>query len=322
MSNSVPIHPHASPAIAASEQPRLSVVVACTGTPSGFRSRLGSLAAACEDLNVEIIVVDGSPDGGVASSLDGTSGRTVVARLAHPRALVPHLWAAGVDRCRGRIIALTTGEMRVGPSWARTLIEEIEAGAAAAGGPIRLASRSGPSGWAIFYLRFWSHLDESLSSRRPVPQLPGENVAYVADQLSRRRALLSHGVWEAELNQAIAADGGGIVRAGGAAAEFAPAQTFRAMVLGRLAHGRHSGATRIRRGERRRWHVVASAPAVPLLLAARAARGVLPARRHQARFLLSLPWFLVLAAAWAIGEAWGALQGSGVASMSELVGSA
>jgi hypothetical protein len=52
---------------------------------------------------------------------------------------------------------------------------------------------------------------------------------------------------------------------------------------------------------------VLAAPIVPLVLAQRAARRVWPSGRDRGRFVVSLPWFLVLAGAWAAGEAWGAL---------------
>jgi hypothetical protein len=53
--------------------------------------------------------------------------------------------------------------------------------------------------------------------------------------------------------------------------------------------------------------IVVAAPFVPLILVWRAAWRALREREHRKRFLLALPLFLALAAAWAAGEAHGAL---------------
>ncbi len=308
---------HSSPR-ESSERPQISIVVARDDAQADLRGCVQALRAACRDLQAEIIVVDASPDAAAVPALDG---QTAVLRLAHPKALVPHLWAFGVSGCRGHVVALTTADVRVDPGWARALLAGIDDGAAACGGPLRPARTCGPAAWGIFYLRFWSHLADSSDGPRPVSQLPGENVAYRSDQLDRRRALLSHGLWEVDVNRAITADGGALVRTGEAAVEFAPAQGFGRMVRTRIAHGRHSGASRTRRGERTAWQVVAASPIVPLVLAVRAGRRALAARHHRLRFVLGLPWFLVLAGAWAIGEVRGAIGGAHVAALSELTGS-
>jgi hypothetical protein len=52
--------------------------------------------------------------------------------------------------------------------------------------------------------------------------------------------------------------------------------------------------------------VLAAAPLVPAVLALRVARRVLPLGGHRWRFVAGLPLFLVLATAWAAGEAVGA----------------
>jgi hypothetical protein len=56
--------------------------------------------------------------------------------------------------------------------------------------------------------------------------------------------------------------------------------------------------------------IVLAAPLVPFVLAMRAARRVAASHRDTMRLITALPWFIVLAACWAAGEAWGALRGT------------
>jgi hypothetical protein len=216
------------------------------------------------------------------------------------------------------MIAFTTAQLRVKPSWARAIVQELERGTAATSGPLALGQHSSPVDWATFYLRYAQFLDVSIRKPVTVAQMPGENCAYQADELYRRRALLSHGFWEVEMNRAILAEGGRMTRVPDAEAVFGPASTFKAACLNRFAHGRHSGADRIRRGERSPWQILSASPVGPLVLVLRAVRRVMRIREHRIRFTVALPWFLVFACSWAAGEAWGAVQGSGIGAMSDL----
>ena len=77
------------------------------------------------------------------------------------------------------------------------------------------------------------------------------------------------------------------------------------MAARRFAHGRHSGSFRVRSGIRTRWQMVLGAPLVPFVLLVRVARRVARAPGHRTGFASSAGAFLVLAAAWAAGEAIG-----------------
>ena len=55
-----------------------------------------------------------------------------------------------------------------------------------------------------------------------------------------------------------------------------------------------------------RARIVAAAPLVPLVLVARVARRVWPLGRYRRHLLRAVPWLLLFASAWALGEAAGA----------------
>ena len=91
----------------------------------------------------------------------------------------------------------------------------------------------------------------------------------------------------------------------GAVVEYS--RSFRASTIlhHRYAHGQQFGSGRVTGGSRKAWQVLLAAPLVPLVLAVRAAPHAARAP-HPWRFLLALPWFVLLAGAWAAGEAVGA----------------
>jgi hypothetical protein len=80
----------------------------------------------------------------------------------------------------------------------------------------------------------------------------------------------------------------------------------------RFAHGRHFGAWRVADGQRRWWQIIAIAPAVPFLLVLRSGSRVLTSPRDRWPFLSVLPIVFSIAAAWAAGEAVGAVAGAGL----------
>ena len=91
----------------------------------------------------------------------------------------------------------------------------------------------------------------------------------------------------------------------GAMAWFTDDTALATMAARRFAHGRHSGSFRVRSGIRTRWQMLLGAPLVPFVLLVRVGRRVARAPGHMAGFVSSIGAFLVLAAAWAAGEAIG-----------------
>jgi hypothetical protein len=137
-----------------------------------------------------------------------------------------------------------------------------------------------------------------------------DNAAYRRDTLERHSASFADGFWEVDFHRRLRRENGGtrLEFIPGADAQFGPSSSFAPLARQRFAHGRHWGAWRVEQGVRSAWQVVVAAPLVPLVLGARIARRVLRRPSHRVRFVLSLPVVLALAAAWAAGEAVGALS--------------
>ncbi len=281
--------------------PDLTVVVAAVDSGTHLSRSLEALVRACGDLACEILVV--GPLGPAADHL-----RPGVTFLSAPAdSLTPELWARGIAQATGRVVALTTSHFAVSPGWGRALVDAIGGDTAAAGGPLTLARNTGPTDWAVFFLRYSAFLERSWSDGLTSGEIAGDNAAYRREDLVRHAPTFDRGFWEVDFHRLLRADGLSlrrVSRAGAALIGSFPVTTF---LRQRFAHGREFAAGDVRAGRRGRIGLVLRAPAVPFVMALRAARRV-GWRGDLLRFAGSVPMFLLYASAWAAGEATGALR--------------
>lgn len=285
----------------------LSIVVGSVNSARSIARCVASLEAACDGIDAEVIVVDASRDG----TLDRIGDARVTVRRMPPGTLTPRLWSKGYLSARGRVVAFTTGHLAVGSEWARALLREIAGGAAGAGGPLALAPTSGPVDWAVFYLRYSAFLETGRDVDN-LPEIPGDNAAYSGDLLRAHVDTFADGFWEVDFHRRLRGHdpAARLAFVSDAVAEFGPSDSLMNFARQRFAHGQHFGAWRVTVANRAALLVVAAMPLVPLVLLVRIARRVLRHPSHRRRFVGALPALAVLSAAWAVGEAWGALRAS------------
>jgi hypothetical protein len=284
--------------------PELSVVVGSVEAERSIGACLSSVAEACAGLTAEVLVVDASRDGSAERASDA-GGAEVLRRALGT--LVPDLWGEGIRRSRGRWVALTTGHCTVPPRWAHALLAGLRGGAAAAGAGLRPNPGIGATDRAVLHLRYGAFLGLTAGEQRPVDDLPGDNAAYVGEELrSFLAARPGRGFWEIEYHAELRRRGERLVAVPEATAGFGPAFPFPTIVRHRFVHGRHHGEWRVREGRQPRWRVLLPAPLVPLVLLVRGARRALGDPAHRRSFLAGAGPFLALSTAWAAGEAVGA----------------
>jgi hypothetical protein len=283
----------------------LTVVVACVDAARSIERCLSALQEACAGIRAQVVVVDASRD--ATARLVQERWPTIELLRFPPGTVVPRLWAAGVHVARGRAVAFTIGHLVVAPTWAHALVRGLQE-AAAVGGPLVLADQTHIVDWAVFYLRYSAVLPSQLPDGPVDREIAGDNAAYARAALARHASTLTNGFWETEFHRHLRREGGRLSAASQATAAFCASSPFWCIARHRYAHGRYFGASRVVEGSST-LRIVSAAPLVPLVLAWRAARRVLPDREHQRRFLLALPLFLVFATMWAFGEAHGALTG-------------
>ena len=276
------------------------MIVGSLDAAGTMRECLSALQAACEGIDAEILVADASLD--ESARLARESLPTARVLDLPVGTLVPALWGAGLREARGRVVAFTIAQCVVEPGWARGLLEGIGAGAAGVGGRLDVRRDTGATGRATFYLRYsvWLSVPDG-----PAHEIAGDNAAYDRESLLSVRDSSGGPFWEVEAHARLRAAGRTLVIHPGATAWFTDDTALGTMAGRRFAHGRHSGSFRVRSGVRTRWQMVLGAPLVPLVLLLRVGRRVARAPGHMTGFITSLGAFLVLATAWAAGEAIG-----------------
>ena len=283
--------------------PELSVVVASVEASQSIDACLDSMRNALADTDAELLVVDASGD----STAARVEERGIALLRCAPGTLTPDLWAEGIRRSRGRVVALTTGHCIVAPGWGRALVEAIHGTVVGAAGSLGLAPGAGLIDWAVFYLRYSEFIGFTNVSVDDVPSIPADNAGYDGESVRAYSASHAHGFWEVDFHRIERSRGRVLAFRSGAFAMFGRSFPFRTILRHRFAHGRHSGVWRLTVGDSSRARTLVSFPLVPFLLMSRIARRVVRQRHHRLRFLASAPIGFALATAWACGEAWGAM---------------
>ena len=285
----------------------LSVVVARPDFAAKVADCLDALARSCEHIAAEILVVQPFDLAPVASRDGGVRIRMV---RVDAGALVPQLWAAGIREAEGRSVALTLAACVVSPGWARAILDALNDGAAGVAGPIECADEVSVVDRAVYYLRYSAFLPSRVRDADVAGEIPGDNAAYRGSELRAEVDLLQQGFWEVLFHRVVRRNGGRLCTRRAATARFTGRVAMTDALRHRFAHGRHFGAWRVATQQRRAWEITAAAPFVPAVLAARAARRVAASPDDRWRYVAVLPIFLVIASAWAAGEALGAWRGA------------
>lgn len=281
--------------------PQLSVVVAAVGERPALEPTLRAIAEACEGFTVEVLVVGAARAGSTGSS---PSYRLVEAREDD---LVPVRWGRGVAECSAPLIAFTSTEFLVGRGWARKLLGALAGDVAGIAGTIGLPPGAGMTDTAMYLLRFSSFAPVGVASSGTVRDIPGDNAIYRAEDIRRHPDLLDGGFWEVEFHRRFEGEGRRLLLVPDQLAEFSASASLVVRALQRFRHGRQFGATRvINRGESW-WRILLASPLVPLVMVQRITQRIGRSSYGLRLVLKSAPALLLLAGAWASGEAVGGL---------------
>lgn len=251
----------------------------------------------------------------MVSAMEGTLARKTSSRYSNvrffgmsPGTLVPRLWSEGISESRGPVVALTISECSAVPAWASAMIEAISGGAAVAGGPFSLTANASTLDAAVFFLRYSAFLSEG--SHSTTEQIAGDNCVYSRAALEIGSWTRASGFWEHEVNKLLKQKGIPFAWVPRAIVQFGDGGGLTSNARRRFTHGRLFGASRTEHGESA-LRIAVAAPLVPFVLFGRAAARAWPTRQYRRRLIGSLPAFAVLSVSWALGEAVGAMGGSG-----------
>ena len=240
--------------------------------------------------------------------LDASAGdELVVERGERGSVLVPRLWARGIGRSRGDVVALTLGSMVPDAGWAEAVRQTLGDGPAGVGGAIEPASRMRALDWAIHLCRYSSYLlpfDE-----RDAEDLPGDNAAYRREAIEPLREVWASGFWETEVDEQLRGKGWRLRVTPRMTVRQGASVGFLAFCRNRFRHGLASGRHRARKfSAAGRIARALLFPAAALVMLARI-RGNAKARGRAEGFRRGLPHLAVFLEVWAAGEAAGYLRG-------------
>ena len=187
--------------------PELSVVIAVVDAAAlgngSLTAALDALAASCMRVSYEIIAV--LPDMSAETSVPPSMRDGVHVLHAPSGALTPVMWGAGLHVARGRVVAFTTAQMRVGIDWAPSLLRALDTrddkSIVGAGGPIELGTTDGAATDAAYFVRFSAFLPGLWNCVAPAADIPGDNAAYLRTALLQHKDLLTDGFWEVEFHR-------------------------------------------------------------------------------------------------------------------------
>ena len=288
-----------------SEDPLLSVIVACDGALEQLADRLGAIARACVGLSVEVIVVYAD----YTTITIPPQTLLSVTSLRSPSALVPVLWARGISASRGHVVALTTTQFRVREGWGHALLAAFRSpSVAAAGGRVVLAESPGVLRRAMFLVRYSEHMGDETATRPR--EIAGDNAAYLRAAVNSVRLREADGFWEVDIHRLLRGSGMTISSAPDAVAEFAPSLTLSEMLANRFVHGRHYGEYRVRTLRWPRWRALVVVPLVPALLFYRILIRMQGSGQRILSAVTAMPAMVLLLVVWAAGEGYGALARS------------
>ena len=282
--------------------PTLSIVVAASHAAATPNRCLAALAPQVTS-DTEVLVVSTAPERRVAREFPFATW--IDAR--GPR-LAPELWGLGVERARGRIIALTVTDCAPSPGWIRALLDAHRAPHAAIGGPIANAPDARLIDRAVYFVRYTAYMPPLRSGL--VDDIPGDNGSYkreaLADWLDE---ILRHGFWEVDINRRLRRQGATLWMEAGALMLHAGSFSILGFSRQRFAHGRRFGAAnRARMRSAERWARVVAWPLVPLLMLGRIAGRVFRRGDERLAFLLAVPLIVWFLACWSTGECVGLVR--------------
>ena len=221
--------------------------------------------------------------------------------------LVPVLWAEGIEHASAEIVALLGSNVVPAGDWVARVREGHAGSEAVLGGPIDPGAGLSVVDWAVYFCRYSAYMSPLVPDADL--EVPGDNASYRSDVLRQYHDVYRDGFWEPFVHAAMRADGHRLGFSPKRPVHHQPGTGIVRFCRQRFAHGRVHGESRSKSLPRVRVLVAAaSAPLVPLLMTARAARNVFVKRRHRVRFVLAAPLVLWFYCWWAAGELAGRIR--------------
>ena len=274
----------------------LTVVVAARAGEGDERACLSALAPQVEQARVLL----------VRDRLDGPPPPPWAEVLTVGGGLTPELWAAGIHAATGDVVALTATTTIPRPDWISATVGLHARGHVAVGGAIEPGADMRASDWAVYFCRYAPYM---LPIDGSATEAAADNGSYTRVVLARYADLYQEAFLEPFVHRALRRDGHRVAVEPDRVVEVSGGHRLGHFCRQRFRHGREHGRRRSAGSSRSAVLLAAmTAPAVPALMTARAARIVFAKRRLRGRFVRSVPLVVLCYSAWAAGELAGRLD--------------
>ena len=286
---------------------KLSVVVASIYSQTVLKKCLDSiLANDCK--NVEIIVAHNSTSQRNAA---GTTALRDICIIEFPeKAPLPVLWAAGIARASGEIIAITDSSCVVAENWISAILVAYQSDSPVIGGAVEMSEGKNLTDWAAYFCEYGQFMKPLEVGA--VEVLPGNNIAFKREVLENHPQFVENEFWKTYLCQQLQAEGIELISAPSMLVYYTKSFKFLPFLVRRFHHGRCFAGMRIKSETvfKRALYAVGTT-VLPFVFFIRIILPVLQKRRFGREFFLSLPISILAILLWSIGETFGYIAGTG-----------
>ena len=286
---------------------KLSVVVASIYSQTVLRKCLDSILAN-DGENVEIIVTHNSID---ESLSDLIAEYADVCFIEFPeKAPLPVLWAAGIARASGEIIAITDSSCVVAENWISAIFAAHQSDSPVIGGAVEMSEGKKLVDWAAYFCEYGQFMKPLAAGA--VEVLPGNNISFKRDVLEKNKQFIENEFWKTYLCQQLQAEGIQLISAPSILVYYTKSFKFLPFLVRRFHHGRCFAGMRIKSETvfKRLLYAVGTI-FLPFVFFIRIITPVLQKRRFWREFFLSLPISILAILLWSIGETFGYIAGTG-----------
>lgn len=279
--------------------PKLSVVLASQNARTSVFDCLQSIKHQSQDEAVEIVVVDNSTDD--TAEIIKREFPNVNLINAPKDKLIPEMWAIGIKRSIGEIIALTTTHFIPSENWIAEMLRANQADYAGIGGAIENETNADPVSWAVYFCRYSPYMLPF--NEIEVEDFAADNASYKRRDLELVKDSMQDGFWENFVHQEMRKIGMKLLKSPEIIVYHRDSFTFSGFMNQRFHHGKQFGNTRAARMTfGKRLIYILLSPSIPFLYLYRITQRVFAKKRNIGKFILVLPILSLFLLSWSFGE--------------------
>jgi glycosyltransferase involved in cell wall biosynthesis len=286
---------------------KLSVIVASIYSQLVLKKCLDSiLANDCE--NVEIIVAHNSANEPL-TDLIAEYADVCFIEFAE-KATLPVLWAAGIARSSGEIVAVTDSSCVVTENWISAILAAHQSDSPVVGGAVEMSESKSLVDWAAYFCEYGQFMKPLKAGAAQV--LPGNNISFKRWTLEKNKRFVENGFWKTYLCQQLQAEGIKLISAPSMLVYYKKSFELMPFLVRRFHHGRCFAGMRIEQVTVFKCALLAVGTIfLPAVFLVRMVAPVLQKRRFGREFFLSFPISILAILFWSVGESCGYLAGTG-----------